>query len=157
MDIALFLVGGLLLLALGGELLVRGAVRVAECLGISPLLIGLTLVGFGTSTPDLVTSAQAALPADFVRMLIGPASPGLRVGAPADVTIVDLDNARCQPVHSTASALIYNANGADVHTVIVAGDILLDAGRVTTVDEAALRDEGRRAARDLMRRAGVNA
>lgn len=102
-------------------------------------------------------NAQAALPADFVRILIGPASPGLRVGAPADVTIVDLDNARCQPVHSTASALIYNAGGADVHTVIVAGEILLDAGRVTVVDEAALRDEGRRAARDLMRRAGVNA
>ncbi|WP_135466623.1 calcium/sodium antiporter [Crenalkalicoccus roseus] len=70
MDIALFLVGGLLLLALGGELLVRGAVRVAECLGISPLLIGLTLVGFGTSTPELVTSVQAAL----------RGSPGIAVG-----------------------------------------------------------------------------
>jgi len=58
---ALSLLGGLLLLIVGGELLVRGSVRVAERMGVSPLLIGLTLVGFGTSTPELVTSVQAAL------------------------------------------------------------------------------------------------
>lgn len=69
-DVILPLVGGLALLALGGELLVRGAVQVAERLGVSPLVIGLTLVGFGTSTPELVTSVQAAL--------IG--SPGIAVG-----------------------------------------------------------------------------
>lgn len=61
MQIALQLVGGLILLMLGGELLVRGAVQVATRLGVSPLVIGLTLVGFGTSTPELVTSVQAAL------------------------------------------------------------------------------------------------
>jgi cation:H+ antiporter len=55
------LLGGLALLIVGGELLVRGAVAVAERLGMSPLLIGLTLVGFGTSTPELVTSVEAAL------------------------------------------------------------------------------------------------
>lgn len=66
----LTLVGGLVLLVLGGELLVRGSVRVAEKLGVSPLLIGLTLVGFGTSTPELVTSIEASL--------IG--SPGIAVG-----------------------------------------------------------------------------
>jgi cation:H+ antiporter len=51
----------LILLLVGGELLVRGAVRVASQLGISPLVIGLTLVSFGTSTPELVTSVQATL------------------------------------------------------------------------------------------------
>ena len=61
MQIALQLVGGLILLMLGGELLVRGAVQVATRFGVSPLVIGLTLVGFGTSTPELVTSVQAAL------------------------------------------------------------------------------------------------
>ncbi len=58
---ALLIVGGLLLLVVGGELLVRGSVRVAERMGLSPLVIGLTLVGFGTSAPELVTSVQAAL------------------------------------------------------------------------------------------------
>ncbi len=57
----LILIGGLVLLVIGGELLVRGSVNVASRLGVSPLVIGLTLVGFGTSTPELVTSLQAAL------------------------------------------------------------------------------------------------
>lgn len=51
---------GLVLLLGGGEALVRGSVGVATRLGVSPLLIGLTLVGFGTSTPELVASLQAA-------------------------------------------------------------------------------------------------
>src|SRR5690606_7607555 len=45
----------------GVELLVRGAVQVATRLGVSPLAIGIVLVGFGTSAPELVTSVQAAL------------------------------------------------------------------------------------------------
>ena len=53
------IVGGLLLLFAGGEMLVRGSVGVARRLGMSELLIGLTLVGFGTSMPELVTSLQA--------------------------------------------------------------------------------------------------
>jgi cation:H+ antiporter len=57
----LSLLGGLVLLITGGELLVRGAVQVAARLGVSPLIIGITLVGFGTSMPELVTSVQAAL------------------------------------------------------------------------------------------------
>lgn len=61
MTIFLSLAVGLVLLVVGGELLVRGAVQVAARLGVSPLVIGLTLVGFGTSTPELVTSVQAAL------------------------------------------------------------------------------------------------
>ena len=60
-DAWLPLLGGLVLLIVGGDLLVRGAVQVASRLGVSPLVIGLTLVGFGTSTPELVTSVQAAL------------------------------------------------------------------------------------------------
>lgn len=56
----LLIVGGLLALIAGGELLVRGAVAIALRLNISPMIIGLTLVGFGTSTPELVTSVEAA-------------------------------------------------------------------------------------------------
>ncbi len=53
-------VAGLLGLFLGGEALVRGSVGIARRLAISPLLIGLTVVGFGTSTPELLVSVQAA-------------------------------------------------------------------------------------------------
>ncbi len=66
----LYLVAGLLGLVIGGELLVRGAVRVAQIFRISPMVIGLTLVGFGTSSPELVTSLQAAL----------SGAPGIAVG-----------------------------------------------------------------------------
>lgn len=51
---------GLFLLAFGGNIMVSGAVSLARRMGVSALLIGLTLVGFGTSTPELVTSLLAA-------------------------------------------------------------------------------------------------
>ena len=56
----LTIAAGLLLLILGGETLLRGAVALSLRLGVSPLLVGLTVVGFGTSTPELFTSLQAA-------------------------------------------------------------------------------------------------
>jgi cation:H+ antiporter len=51
---------GFILLFGGGEMFVRGSVALARRIGVSPLLIGLTLVGFGTSLPELFTSIQAA-------------------------------------------------------------------------------------------------
>ncbi len=58
--IALMLVGGFGLLVLGGEGLVRGAATLALRAGLSPLLVGLTVVGFGTSLPELLTSVEAS-------------------------------------------------------------------------------------------------
>jgi len=52
---------GLALLFAGGELLVRGAAGLAHRFGISALAVGLTVVGFGTSAPELVVSVDAAL------------------------------------------------------------------------------------------------
>ena len=57
----LMLLGGLAGLFFGGEALVRGSVGVAQRLSMSSLLIGLTVVGFGTSTPELLVSVNAAL------------------------------------------------------------------------------------------------
>lgn len=65
-----FIVAGLMLLTLGAEMLIRGASGLARRLGLSELLIGLTLVGFGTSSPELVASVNAAL----------AGSPGLAIG-----------------------------------------------------------------------------
>lgn len=62
MTILLFLLG-LLFLILGAEALVRGASRLAAVLGISPLVIGLTVVAFGTSSPELAVSIKSALTA----------------------------------------------------------------------------------------------
>lgn len=57
----LMLLGGLAGLFFGGESLVRGSVGIARKLSMSSLLIGLTVVGFGTSTPELLVSMDAAL------------------------------------------------------------------------------------------------
>ncbi|CUA91852.1 calcium/sodium antiporter [Pannonibacter indicus] len=56
-----YLAAGLILLFLGGEALVRGAVSIAARFGMPPLIIGLTIVGFGTSMPELLVSLKAAL------------------------------------------------------------------------------------------------
>jgi cation:H+ antiporter len=55
------LMAGLAMLVAGAELLVRGASRLATALGVSPLVIGLTVVAFGTSSPELAVSVQATL------------------------------------------------------------------------------------------------
>lgn len=66
----IMILGGLMLLVAGGEMLVSGATSAAKAFGVSPLIIGLTLVGFGTSTPELVTTVTAAL----------AGAPGIAIG-----------------------------------------------------------------------------
>jgi len=60
LPIVLFLIAGLVLLVWGAELLVRGASRIATAVGISPLVVGLTVVAFGTSSPELAVSVMSA-------------------------------------------------------------------------------------------------
>ena len=69
MTYVMFLAGLLLLIA-GGEGLVRGASGIARHFRISPMVIGLTIVGFGTSAPELLVSLEAAL----------TGQPGLAIG-----------------------------------------------------------------------------
>ncbi len=61
LTIVLLLVAGVALLYFGAEFLVRGGVSIATRLGVSPLIIGLTLVAAATSAPELVVSLQAAI------------------------------------------------------------------------------------------------
>ncbi|MCP4166936.1 MAG: amidohydrolase [Chloroflexi bacterium] len=107
--------------------------------------------------------ATALVPMDVLRMAttagarilnrsdIGMLAPGYK----ADISLIDLNKPHVMPVHHPDSALVYNCNGPDVHTVIVDGRVLLDNGRVTMLDEMALLAECRQAARDLLRQAGV--
>ena len=64
------LLAGLVLLYLGAEALVRGAAALGLKLGLTPLVIGLTIVAFGTSAPELLVSVQAGL-SDQGPMAIG--------------------------------------------------------------------------------------
>lgn len=65
-----YLAGGLVLLIVCGDFLVRGATALATRYGVSPLLIALTIVAFGTSAPELLVSVRAAL----------SGSPGIALG-----------------------------------------------------------------------------
>lgn len=57
----LYFIAGLILLVVGANLLIRGSSQIASFFGIPPLIIGLTVVAFGTSAPELAVSAKAAL------------------------------------------------------------------------------------------------
>lgn len=57
----LLLLGGFIVLGFAGEALLRGAVTLAQQLKVSPLIIGLTIIAFGTSAPELTVSVNAAL------------------------------------------------------------------------------------------------
>ena len=66
----IYIVGGMLALFLGGEGLIRGAVALADKLRLPKLLIGLTVVGFGTSMPELMVALQA----------VGRGAPDVAIG-----------------------------------------------------------------------------
>ncbi len=70
MTAALLLLGGIVLLVAGGEILVRGASTIARSFGLSPLVVGLTVVSFATSAPELAVTVRASL----------SGNPGLAVG-----------------------------------------------------------------------------
>ncbi len=107
--------------------------------------------------------ATALLPADALKMACAGGARAfgqddlgrLEVGLKADVVLVDLNSPRMQPVLSVPSALVYNANGGDVDTVIVDGRLLMQGKQVVCVDEPSLLEECRQAARRLLKRAGV--
>lgn len=61
LEITLYLLGGLVSLFIGAEGLIRGSSNLAIKIGITPLVVGLTVVAFGTSAPELVVSLKAAL------------------------------------------------------------------------------------------------
>lgn len=87
---------------------------------------------------------------------LGDASLGrLMTGAKADLVMLDLNAAHIQPIGDPLSAVVYNARGSDVDTVIVDGRALIADKRVLVLDEAALLDECRDRAAHLARRAGV--
>ncbi len=67
---ALQILGGFVLLLFGAEFLVRGAVALAKRFNVSPMIIGMTIVAYGTTAPELVVSVEAAL----------SGAPGISVG-----------------------------------------------------------------------------
>lgn len=78
----IYLILGLALLGFGGDMLVKGAVNLAQKMKLSPLLIGIVLVGFGTSTPELLTIIMAVFQT--------PPATGMAVGNIVGTNIVNI-------------------------------------------------------------------
>ena len=120
MSATVLILGGLVLLAAGGELLVRGAVGLSQLLRISPLLAGLTIVGFGTSTPELATSVQAAL----------GGSPGIALGNVIGSNVANI--LLILGVSALIMPLAVNPAAFRRDSIAMAGSALLCTGAVLT-------------------------
>lgn len=108
--------------------------------------------------------ATALLPEDVLRMAYngGAAAMGLRgamgrlaPGALADIVLVNLQRPHISPVYSPQSALVYNANGNDVDTVIVGGEVLVREGHTVNINEENLIADCQRAAEAMWKRSGI--
>jgi cation:H+ antiporter len=135
-DALLFLVG-LTSLTLGADWLVTGASRVAEHRGVSPLLVGLTVVAFGTSAPELVVSITAAIrnqPGIAIGNVMGStvANVGLIVGLGAMVRPIAVNRKLLQReaplmVLVLAASMVFASNGVigTVDAAVLMGAFLL--------------------------------
>lgn len=126
----LLLIGGFGALWFGAEWLVRGAARIATNMGVSPVVIGLTLVSLGTSAPELVVGVIAAFK-DEAGLLIGNvmgsnlANIGLILGATAVISplaVADRVISRDVPIMVLVTILLYPLV---LDNTLVAGDGLL--------------------------------
>jgi cytosine/adenosine deaminase-related metal-dependent hydrolase len=82
---------------------------------------------------------------------VGSIEPGKR----ADLVLYDLDTPEWRPLFNPVNNLVYAASGASVRTVLIDGRVVLDEGRLTTVDEHALYERVERLSREHVRRAGL--
>jgi len=79
----------------------------------------------------------------------------IEVGKRADLVLYDLDTPEWRPLLNPLNNLVYAATGASVKTVLIDGRVVLDGGRLTTVDERAIYDQIEALAREQITRAGL--
>lgn len=112
----LFVVAGFVLLLAGAELLVRGSVAIARRMDISTMVIGMTVVAFGTSAPELIVSLRASL----------AGASGIAVGNIvgsniANVLLIIGLTALCMPIAAQSTPLVRDS------LVIVGASVLFAA------------------------------
>jgi cation:H+ antiporter len=125
------LIGGFVILLASGDLLVRGAVSLTAALGVPALVIGLTVVAFGTSAPELFISVKAALgglPGLAVGNIVGSniANVLLILGLPALIapTRCDQPYVGRNTVYVVAASLLFIAMGLNGPLAVWQGALL---------------------------------
>ena len=89
--------------------------------------------------------------AEYMGIDAGVISPGKL----ADLVIVDQSAPHHAPLHRTVASVVYSTSPSDVTHTIVGGEVILEDGRRTMVDEAAVVEEANGRAADLVARAGL--
>jgi cytosine/adenosine deaminase-related metal-dependent hydrolase len=88
-------------------------------------------------------------------LLAGREIGSIEVGKKADLVLHDRDRPEWTPLLNVANQLVYSADGRSVHTVFVDGRKVVDAYRVTTIDEEQLYRDAQRAGEQIVRRSGL--
>ena len=130
-----FLILGFVLLVIGGEFLVRASVALSFKLNISKIVIGMTVVSFATSAPELLVSLNAALsgsPAIAINNVVGSniANIGLVLGITAIVGSIGVDKSFYKvnwPVMMLFSIALYYFLWNDNQLIAIEGAILFAA------------------------------
>jgi 5-methylthioadenosine/S-adenosylhomocysteine deaminase len=105
------------------------------------------------TAPEMLRLATRGGADALGRADLGYLSPGAR----ADFFLFDPRQPKSTPLHDPISTLVYSAGQANVVTTVAAGRVVLDQGRIVTVDEANLLGQAQEAAEFLARRAGTDA
>ncbi len=111
---------------------------------------------------ELDTEASSAAEALYLATqggadAIGGGVGGLVEGAPADLIVLDTSRAHLTPIHDPIAALVYAARGSDVTMSVVCGEVAVEDGRCTRVDQDEIIAEARARSRELMSRIGLAA
>ncbi|MGW3951068.1 amidohydrolase family protein [Streptomyces sp. NPDC004752] len=81
---------------------------------------------------------------------------GIEVGMEADITIFAAEDFDWRPLHNPIANLVYGATGHSVHTVLIAGEVVLDNKQLTKVDELALREDVEAIDRRVLKEIGID-
>jgi cytosine/adenosine deaminase-related metal-dependent hydrolase len=122
----------------------RVTAQVARARAVSPLVMaGETVLEMGT-----LNGAKA--------MGIAPEVGSIEVGKKADFIIINTDVPHLTPVWNPVASVVFGAQGSDVETVVVDGQILMRERKVLTLDEDEILDDVRKRFDDVAQLAGVN-
>ncbi len=89
-----------------------------------------------TANPEIVSAATTFQMATINGALATGINTGsIEVGKKADISLLDLNNPQFTPRHNLLAALVYSANGSEVDTVIIDGEIVLQDKKLTKIDE----------------------
>lgn len=149
------------------ELIASGVTVALGCDGVSAagsldmmrqLYLAAGLFKDARMDPDALSARQAIRMAtiDGARALLWDDEIGsVEIGKRADLLVFDLSHVEWVPCHDPVQALVFSATPRSLDTVLVDGRVVLDGGRVTTVDEQAVLEEARRRSRTIVERSGL--